>query len=81
MASKKLKKVLMAGLAGAALAGSAKMKGEALKKGIGSDAVASGIKEKTGILSRVDDFLKKRVWKLINLCSVLAKWMVLKQVR
>jgi hypothetical protein len=32
MASKKLKKVLMAGLAGAALAGSAKMKGEALKK-------------------------------------------------
>jgi hypothetical protein len=31
MASKKLKKALMAGLAGAALAGSAKMKGEALK--------------------------------------------------
>jgi F0F1-type ATP synthase membrane subunit c/vacuolar-type H+-ATPase subunit K len=50
MASKKLKQALMAGLAGAALAGSAKMKGEALKKGIGSDAVASGIKEKTGIL-------------------------------
>jgi hypothetical protein len=33
MASKKLKQALMAGLAGAALAGSAKMKGEALKKG------------------------------------------------
>jgi hypothetical protein len=84
MASKKLKRALMAGLAGAALAGSAKMKGEALKKGsaaIGSDAVASGIKEKTGILSRVDDFFKKRVWKLINLCSVLALWMVLKLVR
>jgi hypothetical protein len=81
MASKKLKQALMAGLAGAALAGSAKMKGEALKKGIGSDAVASGIKEKTGMLSRVDDFFKKRVWKLINLCSVLAQWMVLKQVR
>jgi hypothetical protein len=32
MASKKLKQALMAGLAGAALAGSAKMKGEALKK-------------------------------------------------
>jgi hypothetical protein len=63
MASKKLKQALMAGLAGAALAGSAKMKGEALKKGsaaIGSDAVASGIKEKTGILSRVDDFFKKK---------------------
>ena len=63
MASKKLKQALMAGLAGAALAGSAKMKGEALKKGsaaIGSDAVASGIKEKTSILSRVDDFFKKK---------------------
>jgi hypothetical protein len=60
MASKKLKQALMAGLAGAALAGSAKMKGEALKKGIGSDAVASGIKEKTGIFSRVDDFFKKK---------------------
>ena len=45
MASKKLKQALMAGLAGAALAGSAKMKGQALKKGIGSDAVASKIKE------------------------------------
>jgi hypothetical protein len=32
MASKKLKKVLMAGLAGAALAGSAKMKGRSFKK-------------------------------------------------
>jgi hypothetical protein len=81
MASKKLKKALMAGLAGAALAGSAKMKGEALKKGIGSDAVASGIKEKTGIFSRVDDFLKKRVWKLINLCLVLMLWMVLNLVK
>jgi hypothetical protein len=60
MASKKLKRALMAGLAGAALVGSAKMKGEALKKGIGSDAVASGIKEKTGIFSRVDDFFKKK---------------------
>ena len=50
----------MAGLAGAALVGSAKMKGEALKKGIGSDAVASGIKEKTGVLSRVDDFFKNK---------------------
>ena len=63
MASKKLKQALMAGLAGAALAGSAKMKGEALKKGsaaIGSDAVASGIKEKTGVLSRVDDFFKNK---------------------
>jgi hypothetical protein len=60
MASKKLKRALMAGLAGAALAGSAKMKGEALKKGIGSDAVASGIKEKTGVLSRVDDFFKNK---------------------
>jgi hypothetical protein len=81
MASKKLKQALMAGLAGAALAGSAKMKGEALKKGIGSDAVASGIKEKTGIFSRVDDFFKKRVWKLINLCLVLMVWMVLKLVK
>jgi hypothetical protein len=60
MASKKLKRALMAGLAGAALVGSAKMKGEALKKGIGSDAVASGIKEKTGVLSRVDDFFKNK---------------------
>jgi hypothetical protein len=43
MASKKLKKVLMAGLAGAALAGAAKMKGKALKSsGTGSHAVASG---------------------------------------
>jgi hypothetical protein len=32
MASKKLKRALMAGLAGAALVGSAKMKGEALRK-------------------------------------------------
>jgi hypothetical protein len=63
MASKKLKRALMAGLAGAALVGSAKMKGEALKKGsvgIGSDTVASGIKEKTGIISRIDDFFKKK---------------------
>jgi hypothetical protein len=63
MASKKLKQALMAGIAGAALAGAAKMKGKALKSakvGIGSDAVASGIKEKTGVLSRVDDFFKKK---------------------
>jgi hypothetical protein len=81
MASKKLKQALMAGLAGAALAGSAKMKGEALKKGIGSDAVASGIKEKTGIFLESMTFLKKRVWKLINLCLVLMVWMVLKLVK
>jgi hypothetical protein len=34
MASKKLKKALMAGLAGAALAGAAKMKGKALKSSV-----------------------------------------------
>jgi hypothetical protein len=37
MASKKLKQALMAGLAGAALAGSAKMKGESFKKRISSN--------------------------------------------
>jgi hypothetical protein len=34
MASKKLKQALMAGIAGAALAGAAKMKGNALKKAV-----------------------------------------------
>jgi hypothetical protein len=59
MASKKLKKVLMAGLAGAALAGAAKMKGKALKSSvIGSHGVASGseMENDRSYLSKVNEF-------------------------